>query len=162
MRGYGVRTMKRSLSLMGLAVSAGLVVAFVVSLRWDFGYWGHPVVNHKWAPCSLVASRGAIVVFVAPCFPPGASGTSFFGRESVRGFWQGWPWLPWLEDRGSARFLVVPMWVPLVLIVVPSLIAWRSTRRRPGHCRKCQYDLTGNVSGVCPECGAEIEGELRA
>ena len=21
------------------------------------------------------------------------------------------------------------------------------------HCRRCDYDLTGNVSGVCPECG---------
>jgi hypothetical protein len=23
----------------------------------------------------------------------------------------------------------------------------------PGHCRKCDYDLTGNRSGTCPECG---------
>jgi Ca2+/Na+ antiporter len=23
----------------------------------------------------------------------------------------------------------------------------------PGHCGRCEYDLTGNVSGVCPECG---------
>ena len=29
-------------------------------------------------------------------------------------------------------------------------------RRRPpdpNMCRRCEYDLTGNVSGVCPECG---------
>ena len=25
--------------------------------------------------------------------------------------------------------------------------------RRAGHCAACGYDLTGNVSGVCPECG---------
>ncbi len=24
-------------------------------------------------------------------------------------------------------------------------------------CRKCSYDLTGNVSGVCPECGTAVE-----
>ena len=24
-------------------------------------------------------------------------------------------------------------------------------------CRRCDYDLTGNESGVCPECGTEIE-----
>jgi hypothetical protein len=24
-------------------------------------------------------------------------------------------------------------------------------------CQKCNYDLTGNVSGVCPECGTSIE-----
>lgn len=26
----------------------------------------------------------------------------------------------------------------------------------PGHCWKCGYDLTGNVSGVCPECGTKV------
>ena len=29
-----------------------------------------------------------------------------------------------------------------------------SARRSAGLCLKCGYDLTGNVSGVCPECGA--------
>ena len=27
---------------------------------------------------------------------------------------------------------------------------------KPGHCR-CGYDLTGNTSGVCPECGVEVQ-----
>lgn len=27
-------------------------------------------------------------------------------------------------------------------------------------CRQCGYDLAGNVSGRCPECGAETEAEL--
>lgn len=33
-----------------------------------------------------------------------------------------------------------------------------ASRRRepPNRCRNCAYDLTGNVSGVCPECGTEI------
>ncbi len=31
------------------------------------------------------------------------------------------------------------------------------TRLRPGRCRSCGYDLTGNVSGVCPECGTPIQ-----
>ena len=26
-----------------------------------------------------------------------------------------------------------------------------------GRCRKCGYDLTGNESGVCPECGTKIK-----
>lgn len=25
-----------------------------------------------------------------------------------------------------------------------------------GRCEQCAYDLTGNISGVCPECGKEI------
>lgn len=26
----------------------------------------------------------------------------------------------------------------------------------PAHCGQCEYDLTGNVSGICPECGWRI------
>ncbi len=43
------------------------------------------------------------------------------------------------------------------------LVAWRHVvYRRPkpakgNLCRKCQYNLTGNVSGVCPECGTPID-----
>src|SRR5262249_36280793 len=35
---------------------------------------------------------------------------------------------------------------------------WLLDRRRPlpGHCRKCNYDLTGNTSGVCPECRTAV------
>jgi hypothetical protein len=39
---------------------------------------------------------------------------------------------------------------------------WYRTRapvRRPfppGRCRKCGYNLTGNVSGRCPECGTPV------
>ena len=29
--------------------------------------------------------------------------------------------------------------------------------RRAGLCVECRYNLTGNVSGVCPECGTKIE-----
>ena len=32
----------------------------------------------------------------------------------------------------------------------------RYRRRRKGLCLKCGYDLTGNVSGVCPECGKAV------
>jgi hypothetical protein len=27
----------------------------------------------------------------------------------------------------------------------------------PGHCQNCGYNLTGNVSGICPECGRGIK-----
>ena len=30
----------------------------------------------------------------------------------------------------------------------------RRRRRRGGFCRHCGYNLRGNVSGTCPECGA--------
>ena len=33
----------------------------------------------------------------------------------------------------------------------------RDDGQGPAICQECGYDLTGNVSGVCPECGTEIE-----
>ena len=32
----------------------------------------------------------------------------------------------------------------------------RTYRRERGLCERCAYDLTGNISGVCPECGTSI------
>ena len=55
---------------------------------------------------------------------------------------------------GSFPLWVVPLWLPFVVFLVPTLVLWRHDRRaRPGHCPNCGYNLTGNVSGRCPECG---------
>ncbi len=53
----------------------------------------------------------------------------------------------------------LPLWSIIILFgtypttafIRGPLRRWR--RRRTGLCVKCTYDLTGNVSGVCPECG---------
>jgi len=46
-----------------------------------------------------------------------------------------------------------------------SVVVWtirrRDPRRRAGHCRSCGYDLTGNESGVCPECGTSIALQIQ-
>jgi hypothetical protein len=43
---------------------------------------------------------------------------------------------------------------PTIAFVRGPLRRWR--RRRKGLCTACAYDLTGNESGVCPECGDGI------
>ncbi len=46
-----------------------------------------------------------------------------------------------------------PLWMMSWAIAVPSLALYFASRRPlPGHCR-CGYNLTGNTSGICPECG---------
>lgn len=44
-----------------------------------------------------------------------------------------------------------------VVIVISD---WRAPGPRPkGLCKNCEYDLRGNASGICPECGTRIEIE---
>jgi len=58
---------------------------------------------------------------------------------------------------------------PVLFLGLPAfgaLWGWLAARRYqvrcqlPGYCRTCDYNLTGNTSGVCPECGTEIEATL--
>ena len=72
--------------------------------------------------------------------------------------------LPYVPPIWTRRVLVqLPMWFPTVLFAAYPIFAFirgplrRWRRRRKGLCITCGYDLTGNVSGVCPECGAEIK-----
>jgi hypothetical protein len=71
--------------------------------------------------------------------------------------------LPFTIDTGNGqgasycREVFVPLWFPLLLIATLTAFAFRRARRPPpGHCRICGYNLTGNVSGICPECGAAV------
>lgn len=64
---------------------------------------------------------------------------------------------------GYERVFVVPFWsLQTVALAVALLWLWRTVRSlwliQPGHCH-CGYDLTGNVSGVCPEGGTPVAGK---
>lgn len=57
-----------------------------------------------------------------------------------------------------------PSWFPALLFgafptisLLRFVYRWRRWRRNPNGCVNCDYDLTGNTSGVCPECGEAIE-----
>jgi len=75
-----------------------------------------------------------------------------------------------LSHGAPGRILIhIPIWL-ILLIVLPltfttwfDVIArrypWLNQRYPPGYCQTCGYNLTGNVSGVCPECGTRIVQE---
>ena len=68
----------------------------------------------------------------------------------------------WPQVQGLSSFrrwrVFLPLWLPLLVIAIPSALLWHRDRRRipPGHCQQCGYDLTGNESGVCSECGETV------
>jgi hypothetical protein len=43
-----------------------------------------------------------------------------------------------------------------ILVGVIAHVLWRKYRT-PGRCTGCGYDLTGNISGICPECGLPVD-----
>ena len=83
-------------------------------------------------------------------------------------------WIKWLTLVMSALVYVLALVsalpkgvdIPPVHMMLPfllwSIAAWRhwfhpNRRRIPqGHCPRCGYNLTGNVSGICPECGEKV------
>ena len=74
---------------------------------------------------------------------PGAAVSKHFGVSLE---------LPWF----GVTFLVNA----IVYGVIGCAFGWAYSRQLPTYprcCAICEYDLTGNLSGVCPECGTKIE-----
>lgn len=64
---------------------------------------------------------------------------------------------PWSEVSAFCTPLAIFI-AGLLLIIVPSLVLVAPRVSRSGLCKSCGYDLTGNTSGTCPECGERSGG----
>lgn len=53
----------------------------------------------------------------------------------------------------------VPIWLPWLVVALPTGFLFLIDRPRfpQGHCQRCGYNLTGNVSGRCSECGISTD-----
>jgi hypothetical protein len=73
-------------------------------------------------------------------------------------------------DTGVGMKLAVmfsfPHWfLTLMFVILPAIWLFKWNRRRkigPNTCPSCGYDLTGNESGECPECGAIYESPVES
>ena len=60
----------------------------------------------------------------------------------------------------NPQFFACPFWLLLLLALAPGALLWRrSPPQLQTGCPHCRYDLTGNITGVCPECGKVIENK---
>ncbi len=50
----------------------------------------------------------------------------------------------------------IPVWLFLLPMALATSVTWWMDRRPKTGCIHCGYNLTGNVSGICPECGMEM------
>ena len=76
------------------------------------------------------------------------------------GMWCGFRYYPSDPSTGiAADSLILPLWsLVLVFLILPLvwIVAAMRSRRNTNTCNTCAYDLTGNTSGTCPECGTAV------
>ncbi len=117
-----------------------IAAAFVVSARWQ-------VAAQAGKVCVYVMVGSILVLLDDPLTIPVVVDGHSFGLAH---------WTMWPAD--GQWFIEFPIYAPFAAVAIPTLLAWRFWPKpvKPGHC-ECGYDLTGNTSGVCPECGAEVQ-----
>ena len=106
---------------------------------------------------ALSGAAFVVLVVAANNFYWGASQTAggdyyLFNRALPR------PFGPLLWAAIKPLLLATPVSTALATYLA---VKSRRNPHAPRICRRCGYDLTGNVSGVCPECGgaARARGE---
>ena len=63
-----------------------------------------------------------------------------------------------IAGRIAGFLRLIPFWLAIPLVGIPTAILWRLDRRMPsGHCRRCGYNLKGLTEARCPECGQPFE-----
>ena len=100
-------------------------------------------MNANRAKLSLLVAGG---VFAA-CFA-GTAGATFFGVKSLLG-----------ETSLVGVFILAIAWCVLAYFPARDALAIVSYRHNVSgvQCIRCSYQLKGNESGVCPECGQTID-----
>lgn len=114
-------------------------------------------VNHRMQTC-IEVDVGALHVLWIP-----RSASQAFAPSSLelidRGEWAWSGWRPRIDCDSRKVYFALPMWVVGVALLV---VSWRlRVRQAPPMafaCRTCGYNVRGNLSGICPECGLRIEG----
>ena len=132
------RRIRRILKWAGVAACGLMLLLWVITFFWEFGYLG---------------VRTAFTV------GPGYFAIHFNGPFPM----QKWFLIPtestfcwWPIPHSNGRLLLIPFSLALLIAAIPTAILRRERAIPPGHCNQCGYKLTGNVSGVCPECGRAI------
>ena len=127
----------------------------------------------KWVATSLCVVVAVLAVAARSCRLVESDG------RLVGGWIDGTLWVMWAPDPNGyihvddgpdvswrylhlgseLRVVAIPEWLVFLLVGGPTALLWWLDRRRfrPGQCQGCGYDLTGNVSGRCPECGRLID-----
>lgn len=67
---------------------------------------------------------------------------------------------PQFDGNAMGHVIIIPFWLVVAVFSPFAFVQWRRTLRALriplNHCPTCRYCLTGNTSGICPECGGKV------
>jgi hypothetical protein len=142
--------------LLNLLTALSLLLCVAVAVLWARSYVKADFVGfkHPQRGVAVISSGGAVYIGLSS----GVGG--FYFRSNPASQWglSDSRWWPFYSDRDTAKgawTVIIPHWLGIAFAAPVALMLRRRHRRRrwTGHCASCGYNLTGNVSGVCPECG---------
>ena len=150
----------RALITLGkvLAVAAATIwlVSLAMTVRWKvsnseawvFGGGQIEHIHYRGKP-PIANDRDVSFELVSPTEFPGTLLMSMFGGGVSMGDGR----------RFTSRSVHWGTFAPLACVLMPTWLLHRLRKARipPRCCVHCEYDLTGNVSGRCPECGEPFE-----
>jgi len=148
-----------------------LGVLWWVCLIWTTVALGVILLSFSWNPwwsnsgCSycVYIEHGVINGNPDLPIPPGTKcePRRWYGRfDLVRQSWVYTPWLlfPLFNQYGFRVPIHISFVLTTPILIYPLLPAVRRRKRRKlGLCPICEYDLRGNESGICPECGTPTD-----
>lgn len=112
----------------------------------------YPCLIWSLAWCANHALRRRAVAFaVALCSPAPLALLTFGVRTTLYGGVQGSTLILWAAPTAYAA----------VIALVGAAIAAMPRTYTGGRCARCDYDLAGNRSWVCPECGVRVPEQAR-
>jgi hypothetical protein len=133
-------------------------------LLWVVSYWNlYALFTRRTYAVRVSLAGGSLQAsyMVYSAGPPRPYDNEFAaaGFHGFKTFWSP----PMVFNAGPPGYPDIKVWIPVNLLALLLLVIaiyslrprHRARRRRKlGLCANCGYDLTGNVTGTCPECGA--------
>ncbi len=142
--------------LASLLVAGFFIISMKLTIQWTNNSQKHVLsieggalvhVTHNWRDDGFPPPQH---YWVHSLPPPGLRITEHNGT-----LWR-YLLIPGAGKAGVAR-TGVSLLLPWLIVTVPTAWLWFTCRRNSsGHCLNCNYNLTGNISGRCPECGQPV------
>ena len=146
-----MRLLRRIMLGCSVAIGLGLLGGMIASNYWYCYYWK--------SPCLIGFNAGSVTVQRSPSCRNNwlASGWSH-SRRRIAEFSYGMTRFG-VESRNDFDISVAGWQLLSASTFLSLILLWRvrlDGRAPAGHCQQCRYDLTGNISGICPECGTRV------